>query len=216
MDNNDIKLELKPKFNFIYELGMPTGRKIKNALITIVIITIISVLVSFVPDTVDASTDSLISFNLFEYKNVIQLVALIAGIISVLILVFRIVIQVMQYNRTKFTFYSDRVTYDDTFLNQNRKTLMYANIKEVEIRRYIWDRINKTGMVILYTNAEKNYSSGLIIHSILDIKKYYDEINRLVHFKENVPNSINDIETNNESSVKSEEEKKFLDDLKND
>ena len=46
LENEKLLREIKPKFNFIYELFMPTGRKMKSALVMSFIAIIITIFVS--------------------------------------------------------------------------------------------------------------------------------------------------------------------------
>ena len=47
-DKGEVLYELKPTFNFIYELTMPTGRKIRSALMSIILAIAIKIILLFV------------------------------------------------------------------------------------------------------------------------------------------------------------------------
>ena len=232
----EVKFKLQPKYNFIYELGMPTGRKVKNSLISLIgIITIymLTLIINF-----DSNQSNLllneVDFN--KFLPYVQNMFLIFVIISFLVFVIRVILQILQYKNTYFTFYNDKAIYEDLFLNQKKKSLLYSNVKEIEIRRTIWDRLNRRGVVIIYSNAERSSGHGMIIYSIKNVKKVYEDISKLVndfnHSKDKNSN-INNIKTSetylntdriekvNESLNKNEyistqeSQKEFEDSLKN-
>ena len=174
MEDNDIKLEIKPKFNLLYEFWMPTGKKIKKTLIVIIlmIIAMIVLKLDLVSKYLNSNTYELLSPN-----GLICNILLIAIFITFVILTILIVFQILQYNGLKYVFYKTKMEYFDSFLNQQRKTLKYENIREVELRRTIIDRIFNFGIIILYTNAEKNTkTNGVIMYAIKNAKQVYHEI----------------------------------------
>lgn len=226
MDNNrngNIIHEIIPKFNFIYELGMPTGRKIKNT-IFLIILFIIGYVIAILNKNNFAEQKIMGDYSIF---NIINIVAIAGVIISVIKLIIHIILQSSQYNNITFKFYDDHMIYEDNFLNQHRKNIEYQNIKEVEIRRTIWDRIFGYGIIIIYTNAENEYSNGLVIFGIKDPKKHYDIIDNLVHTK--TENIISDMkveevkanifedkyESQEVNEEKAETREEFLESLKN-
>lgn len=120
-------------------------------------------------------------FGNVNVMNILNVILIIGIIFSVVKLVIHIVLQIAQYKNIKYTFYNDHMTYEDSFLNQHKKNIEYANVKEVEIRRSVWDRIMGYGIIVIYTNAENEYSNGLVIFSIKNPKEHYDIIDKLVH-----------------------------------
>ena len=83
--------------------------------------------------------------------------------------------------------------YEDDFLNQHRKNIEYKNIKEVEIRRTIWDRMLNFGIMVIYTNADNDRNNGLVIYSVKDPKAHYNVIDGLIHKKkENESRNLNE------------------------
>ena len=90
--------------------------------------------------------------------------------------------QSLEYKGIKYYFYKNCMVYENNFLNQTRKTIEYSNIREVEIRRTLTDRMLNYGVIIIYTNAEKAYgSSATVIYAIKDIEKHYNNIERIIH-----------------------------------
>lgn len=221
--NENVIHEITPKFNFLYELGMPTGRKIKNTFFLIFIF-IIAYIVAILNKNSIADQKIIGNYTIF---NIINIVVIAGLIISVIKLLIHIILQNSQYNNITFKFFNDHMIYEDNFLNQHKKNIEYQNIKEVEIRRTIWDRILGYGIIIIYTNAENEYSNGLVIFGIKDPKKHYDIIDNLVHvktennishvkveepeIKENTPKD----ETQEVAEEKVETHEEFLESLKN-
>ena len=46
-ENREVRYQITPKFNIIYELGMPTGRKIRTALFALLVFMILTFIVAF-------------------------------------------------------------------------------------------------------------------------------------------------------------------------
>lgn len=196
----EIKFKLKPKYNFIYELFMPTGTHVKNAFVSTIIMLVLFLGLGFVDlDNSDSTVFSDYNLDLTSGIIITKQIVFVLTIIASIYFAIRLILQIMQYNRTTYTFYEDKVLYEDLFLNQKRKTLLYSNIKEVEIRRSIWDRINRRGIIILSTNAEKRVGHGMIIYSVEDVKKMYDDISTLIYAYNHNDRKRSDDVNNNES-----------------
>lgn len=190
--------EISPKFNFIYELGMPTGKKIKSTLF-LMLIFIIGFIIFLICKNNIVLNDSIISgINIMSILNIVLIIGIIVTVIK---LIIHIVLQNAQYKNIKYTFYKTHMIYEDNFLNQHRKNIQYANIKEVEIRRSVWDRILGYGIIVIYTNAENEYSNGLVIFSIKNPQEHYDIIDNLVHGSK----SEDVVETETDTDAKPEE-----------
>lgn len=185
----EVKLKLKPKYSFIYELLMPTGRNVNNAIISIFIMCIIYAFLSI--SKVENANGIFASLNIEDIMIIVKTFAVILLIIAIMYFAIRLIFQIMEYNKISYTFFEDKVVFEDLFLNQNRKTLLYSNIKEIEIKRSIWDRLNRRGIIILSTNAEKKASKGMVIYSVKDVKKIYDDISNLIYtYNDNAKNNI--------------------------
>jgi membrane protein YdbS with pleckstrin-like domain len=177
--NQQELLTIKPNFNFIYELFMPTGKKITSTFSMAVIFLITTILVSNYGGSVEIT-----NFNITNDFKILDALSMFCYIIlglSILKLIFHIVFQKLQYNHITYTFYKDHMTYIDDFLNQHRKNIQYKNVKEVEIRRTIWDRILRYGIIVIYTNAENDNSNGLVVYGIKNPDLYYEKIDKIVH-----------------------------------
>ncbi|MDD3304429.1 MAG: PH domain-containing protein [Clostridia bacterium] len=207
-ENNEenVLYEIKPDFNFLYEIFMPTGRKIKSTIIVIFILILLTLILVFNGASMDTFsiriTQDLTLFDLLKY------IGFIALGICVVKLIVHIVIQNMQYKHISYKFYEDHMVYEDNFLNQHRKNIEYTNVKEIEIRRTIWDRILGYGVIIIYTNAE-NKRNGLVIYALHDPQKSYDIIYEIVHKKQK------EVPTAEKISESEKEEEEFKNSIKN-
>lgn len=165
--------ELSPKFNFIYELFMPTGRKIKMNLIVSLMFTILTILL-YLNIFTGASTFG-------NTTNTLKIVSLFFTIIAYIIFAVSIILKIMQYKCINYKFYEKHMIYEDTFLNQHKKNIEYSNVKEVEIRRTIWDRILNFGVVIIHTNAENGRANGIVVYGLKNPEEKYKKIDEIIH-----------------------------------
>ncbi|MBO5477053.1 MAG: PH domain-containing protein [Clostridia bacterium] len=176
-EKGEILYEIKPKFDFLYELMMPTGKKMKSALISVIISIILKVILTLAKDQILAMNNGFFT-NVYNVTNIILIIAIA---FSILLFIARIVMQVLEYNGMSYKFYNNCMIFENNFLNQTRKTIEYADIKEVEIRRTIMDRIMNYGVIIIYTSAEKSYGSATILYSIKNTQEHYNNIESLIH-----------------------------------
>ena len=201
-DNREVKYRITPEFNLLYELGMPTGRKIRTAMFFIVIFLIATIAV-----IVKAGDLSFANYEIFKNIKVekfLLVLCIVADIVTIIRLIGTIVFQKLQYNHVTYTFYDHMMVYEDDFLNQHRKNIEYKNIKEVEIRRTIWDRILNYGVMIVYTNADNDRNNGLVIYSVRNPKSHYDVIDKLIHNRDN-NNGITSNNTNYNNTTQNNE-----------
>jgi len=196
---------IKPRFSFLYEMFMPTGRKIKNSILMLFATIVLYAVVLAFQDSLSLSNMKIINqMNLMTILNIIFGIMIIALLIRT---ISHLLFQMLQYKYLSYTFYQDHMVYEDTFLNQHRKTIEYSNIKEVEIRRTIMDRVFGYGIIIIYTNAE-NTNNGLVVYSIQNPQECYDKIQEILRqsklgkkevkseqtVMEKIPSISNDIE----------------------
>ena len=187
-DNREVKYQITPKFNFLYEMGMPTGKKIRTAIFVLILFIVLTIVVALKAGSLTFANYEI--FNNIKIDKFLLILCIIADVVTAIKLVATIVFQKLQYNHVTYTFYDDMMVYEDDFLNQHRKNIEYKNIKEVEIRRTIWDRILDYGVMVIYTNADNDRNNGLVIYSIKDPKAHYNVIDKLIH-------SLNNEKSNN-------------------
>ena len=197
-DNREIKYQITPKFNFIYEMGMPTGKKIRTSIFVLILFIVLTILVALKAGSLTFANYEI--FNNIKIDKLLLILCIIADVVTAIKLVATIVFQKLQYNHVTYTFYDDMMVYEDDFLNQHRKNIEYKNIKEVEIRRTIWDRILDYGVMVIYTNADNDRNNGLVIYSVKSPKAHYNVIDKLIHSLNNEKNN-NKIENYNSENV---------------
>lgn len=176
-DRGEILYEISPKFDFIYELTMPTGKKMKSAIVGAIIAAIINIVLLIFKKDILAMNNS--SYALM-YKAC-SVICLIILIFMILMAIARIILQSLEYKGIKYKFYKDCLVFENSFLNQTRKTIEYSNIKEIEIRKTIMDRILNYGVIIIYTNADKGFGSATILYAIKNTEEHYNNIESIVH-----------------------------------
>ena len=96
---------IKPKFSFIYELGMPTGKKIKSSLFSLVLFIFLLIMIFF-------NTDFLYqySYNVTENMNVVDALKILCIILVVFTGVkpaIHIILQKKQYENISCFYYGN-------------------------------------------------------------------------------------------------------------
>ncbi|MEG1989691.1 MAG: PH domain-containing protein [Clostridia bacterium] len=206
---NEMIYKIKPKFNIFYELFMPTGSKLRNTLFVIILCLIGYII--FIASSNSLNFNKILNVsNNINIESILNKTAILILVLLAIKFIIHLVVQILQYKSISYTFYIDNLVYEDSFLNQHKKTLRYADVKEIEIRRTIWDRINGYGIIVIYTNAEKSYSNGLILYAIKNPKIVYSKIDEIIHTKNN--NVEENIELINDTIKK---ETDFLGSIKN-
>ncbi|MEG1141328.1 MAG: PH domain-containing protein [Clostridia bacterium] len=185
--------EIKKSYNFIYELFSKRGYNLRKFIVALFTFIFIFFIYNIYKNDIKIST-SFIPLILYG----------LIGINSIVIL-FSVLLKFIQYRSTAYRFYDTHMEYEDSFLNKEKTTLSYINIKEMELKRNVFDRIMNYGTISIYTNAEKSEDQGIILESIKRPQEVYDNIDKIVH------------KTNNEKidNEKVDNEKDFLDDIKN-
>ncbi len=179
----ELRYKITPKFNLLYELFMPTGRKIKSTFFFFILILLVSIY--FLCGASGIKVENLRIFENINILTCLKYISIILTFILALKLIFHIVMQIFQYKHITYKFYDTYMVYEDDFLNQHKKNIEYSNIKEIEIRRTIIDRILGFGVIVVYTNAENSRSNGLVIYGLKNPKKTYDIIDSIIHKDEN-------------------------------
>jgi uncharacterized membrane protein YdbT with pleckstrin-like domain len=101
----------------------------------------------------------------------------------------------LNYARTEYRFYADRVELEEGFFTINRKVINFANVKEVTMRKGIFQRMYGLGTVYLATLATGSTSSanpfyalgfgnvsasGVSVRDIADPDQAYERIREIV------------------------------------
>ena len=173
---NEVIYEFKPKYNLLYELLMPTGKKVRKFIVAILLCIILYICINTF--AYGLFTNEILGS--FDIADILSILFIILGVLSLIALIIQIIFYHFEYKNISYKFYEDHIEYEDKFLNQQLKNIKYKDIKEIEIRRTIWDRIMGYSVLIVYTNADNSRRNGLIIYSVAYIDKYYDELNELI------------------------------------
>jgi membrane protein YdbS with pleckstrin-like domain len=193
MENEKLLKELKPNFNFLYELFMPTGKKIKSSLMMFIVSIVITIIIYSSENLFIGHTENI--FNNINFIDIVLFICYFLVVLSFIKLIFHTILQKIQYDHISYKFYESYMIYEDDFLNQHKKNIMYNNIKEVEIRRTILDRILGMGVIIIYTNAENKRNNGLVVYGLKNPKEDYDFLDKLINNSRN----SDSISSNNQS-----------------
>ena len=177
MNEEKLNLKIVPKYNLIYEIFMPTGKKVKKDIMVLLMLGLVLLFEKFAVNYIDTN------INVDVIEDILYKIMIGLAVIVSLKLVIDIVFQFIQYKNISYEFYDTYMEYKDKFLNQQTKILKYSNITEVEVIRNIWERINGLGIIVIYTNAEKNKRNGLVIYAVKNTNKVYKQIQELINVK---------------------------------
>lgn len=156
IEDNEIKLKVKPKFKFWYMM-FPT-------VCTFLIFALMTVLPL-------SSVDPEVALGIFFVFFVIF--AVVTGII--------VFFKSKQYKHLTYDFYNTKVIFEDSFLNLAQKEVKYKYIREVTMRQSFVQRWFNIGNVILYTNAETGIGNGIQIINVENVHDVYKQIKEIVN-----------------------------------
>jgi membrane protein YdbS with pleckstrin-like domain len=101
----------------------------------------------------------------------------------------------LNYSRTEYRFYSDRLEFDEGFFSVNKKVIKFRDVKETTLRKGILQRtcgLGSIDLATLATGSTRNTNpfvalgfgnvsaSGVIVRDIGDPDDAFDKIRRLV------------------------------------
>jgi uncharacterized membrane protein YdbT with pleckstrin-like domain len=101
----------------------------------------------------------------------------------------------LNYNRTEYRFFADRLEFEEGFFSINKKVINFRNVKEVTLRKGIFQRIYGLGTIYLATLATGATSrsnpfgalgfgnvsaSGIMVRDVRDPDDMYEKVRRLV------------------------------------
>jgi len=81
---------------------------------------------------------------------------------------------------TKYVFEHGHLRYHWKFLREVSHSVQYGQITDVEVRRDIWDRICKTGTIIIHTGSDNDEKSIMRIHSVRHPDLVHDHIQHVI------------------------------------
>ncbi|HET6839009.1 MAG TPA: PH domain-containing protein [Bradyrhizobium sp.] len=106
----------------------------------------------------------------------------------------------LNYSRTEYRFYPDRLEFDEGFFSINKKVIMFRDVKETSLRRGILQRIYGLGSIYLATLATGSTrntnpfvalgfgnvsASGIIVRDIGDPDSTFEQVRQLVDAQSN-------------------------------
>lgn len=101
-------------------------------------------------------------------------------IIYTLYILIKLIFVNKQYKSYNYDFYKTKVIYKDSFINISEKEVKYKNIREVYLRRGLFQRMFNLGTIVLYTNAETGFANGIFIKDVENSEQIYKEIKQLI------------------------------------
>ena len=156
VEDNEVKLKVKPKFKFWY---MMFPSLCVYLFFMLMIITPI------------AFSDSEVALGIILMS--IIFFALIIGII--------LFFKSKQYKHLTYDFFATKVIFEDSFLNLAKKEVKYKYIREVTMRQSFVQRWFNIGNIILYTNAETGIGNGIQIINVENVHDVYKQIKEIVN-----------------------------------
>lgn len=171
-EDNTVKFQLKPKFNWGYKIICTLGVALLWAFIIVFwafgSIEDVEILIAVLPT-----------------------VPLTAIGIVVLYVAIKLIFEKIQYDNLEYNFYTTKAEYIDGFLNKEQKELKYKYIREVTMTQNILERIFRIGTIRIFTNASSGMSynnkhnkmygkNGLAIHCIENVKEQYQKIKEII------------------------------------
>jgi len=170
-DNNDILLEVKPTFKFVY-IALPRLFKELVFIIPFVILIILAV---------NSINTTIINSVVKQIINFMIVILIGIPIIRMLYVILRLAIDKRQYDKITYLFYNDKVVFRDDFLNTAEKELKYKHIKEIIKKQTFIQRIFNIGNVVMYSNAESGFSSGIALINIENVNDIYAKIREITN-----------------------------------
>jgi len=101
----------------------------------------------------------------------------------------------LNYDRTEYRFYPDRLEFDEGFFTVNKKVIMFRDVKETSLRKGILQRIYGLGSIYLATLATGSTgttnpfvalgfgnvsASGIVVRDISDPDGTFEKVRQLV------------------------------------
>lgn len=164
VEDNRIRLSLRPEFNMLYQLLSTLWRGI-------VVLFFIAYFITGIP--------LLINYPIIPIGFL------------VIYVVVKMITGNMQYKSLSYNFYATKVEYVDGFLNKEEKELKYKFVREVTMSQSVFERICGLGTIKIFTNASsgayngKNHNSmngrnGIYIHCVENVQEQYRLIKQII------------------------------------
>jgi len=176
-NNNEVLLEVRPTFKFTY-IVLP---KLIRPIITLIpCIVLITIFINAINNAMSITNETGSSVGMSMFMPII-LMFLAIPVISLLITLGKAFFEKKQYENYKYTFYKDRVVFRDSFLNVSEKELKYKYIREITKRQTFIQRYFNIGNIVLFSNAESGYASGVFMLHIENVDDVYRQIKEITN-----------------------------------
>ena len=156
VEDNEVKLKVKPKFKFWYMMFPTVCLFLMFALMVVLPIGIAEP---------EVGVGLCVMF--------LAIFAVITGII--------VFFKSKQYKHLTYDFYATKVIFEDSFLNLAKKEVKYKYIREVTMRQSFVQRWFNIGNIVLYTNAETGIGNGIQIINVENVHDVYKQIKEIVN-----------------------------------
>ena len=168
-DIDEVLLEVRPTFKFTYVV-LP--QLIKPLIFFIIML--FGCIFMFI---------QISSFGEFSFSEMMPIIvgALFFPILLIIIVLIRGVIDKKQYRNYIYTFYKDRIVFKDTFMNVSEREIKYKNIREINKRQSFIQRHFNIGHIVLFSNAETGYTSGILLLNIENVDEIYKRIKEIIN-----------------------------------
>ncbi len=176
-NNSEVLLELKPTFKFIYSI-LPN---LKAPLIIFVIM-----LFAYIIAFIKTSAFGKLSFSEMLLITIAGLALPIVLTISGIIKGF---IDKKQYKKITYTFYKDRIIFKDNFMNVMEVELKYKDLREITKSQSFMQRLLNIGNIVLFSNAEAGFASGIVMSDIANIDETYKKVKQIMQPNKNQQNN---------------------------
>lgn len=173
VEDNNIRYELMPKFNWGYKI-LTDGLRI--AIMTYIVFLYFT----------DGNIEEVFT------QNGLQQLLFLVPVTVIVFPILKLLFESMQYKKMYYNFYNTKVEYIDGFLNKTEKELKYRYIREIVMSEGIIERMFGIGTIKIYTNASSNINTGnnyshmsgngngIVIHCLTNVKEKYQEIKKIV------------------------------------
>lgn len=175
LSSNEVIFEVKPTFRFLY-IALP--RIIRELAYLIPMIITVVIMVTSLNKTFSNMSDTSIFKDIFT-PMVVIIIAI--PVIRILYVIIRLIIEKKQYDKITYTFYTNKVVFRDDFLNIAEKELKYTHIKEIVKKQTLIQRWLNIGNIVMYSNAESGYASGIALVNVENIDEVYRKIKEITH-----------------------------------
>ena len=155
MENDEIKLEIKPTFKLLYEF-------IQNNALTLFILILLTI-------------------PIIQMKMI--LVYIIVLVIYIVFVILNLLYKYYRYKGMDYIFYQDKLIYTDQFFHKKEKEIKYEDIKEIRYSQTFLERFFKIGTIIINTNSGNFLYNGIEIPKVDELKENFDKIREVIDRK---------------------------------